>query len=73
VAVRGDGSVLRRIGRLPAGAGADGTLAGTEWRANCFKCADETSHPHWASWAPIGEALNFHQPQYFGVFHFAQP
>jgi len=46
-------------------------LGGRSWRANVFKCGDETSHPHWASWAPIGEALNFHQPQYFGTFCFA--
>ncbi len=45
-------------------------LGRTAWRGNCFKCGDETSHPHWASWAPIGEALNFHQPGYFGLFEF---
>ena len=38
---------------------------------NFFKCADDSSHPHWASWAPIGEALNFHQPQYFAPLRFA--
>lgn len=43
---------------------------GTEWRGNFFKCADETSHPHWASWAPIGEELNFHVPRYFGKLVF---
>ena len=41
-------------------------VGGQRWRANAFKCGDETSHPHWASWAPIGEALNFHQPRFFG-------
>ena len=40
------------------------------WRGNAFKCADETSHPHWASWAPIGEALNFHAPGWFGDLDF---
>ncbi len=40
------------------------------WRGNAFKCADETSHPHWASWAPIGEALNFHAPGWFGDLEF---
>ena len=35
------------------------------WRGNFHKCADESSHPHWASWSPIGEELNFHVPQYF--------
>lgn len=42
------------------------------WRANVNKCADGSSHPHWATWAPI-DALNFHQPHCFGLFHFAQP
>ncbi len=45
-------------------------VAGQQWRANAFKCADATSHPHWASWAPIGDALNFHQPRYFGCLTF---
>jgi Carbohydrate-binding family 9 len=44
--------------------------AGTRWRGNAFKCADETSHPHWASWAPIGDDLNFHQPRWFGSLQF---
>lgn len=47
-----------------------GALAGQEWRANLYKCADDSSHPHWASWSPIGEELNFHQPDRFGVLHF---
>jgi hypothetical protein len=50
--------------------GTAGPLAGRCWRANAFKCGDETSHPHWATWAPIGEVLNFHQPQYFGALEF---
>jgi hypothetical protein len=44
--------------------------AGERWRGNFYKCGDETSHPHWASWAPIGEELNFHCPEYFGVLQF---
>ena len=47
-----------------------GPVAGQRWRGNAFKCGDETSHPHWASWAPIGEALNFHQPRCFGALEF---
>jgi Carbohydrate-binding family 9 len=39
---------------------------GDRWRANFFKCAADSQHPHWASWTEIGEQLNFHQPQYFG-------
>lgn len=44
---------------------------GDMWRANLFKCADDSSHPHWASWAPIGERLDFHQPDRFGALVFA--
>ena len=50
--------------------GALGALSGQRWRGNAFKCGDETSHPHWATWAPIGEALNFHQPTYFDDLEF---
>lgn len=45
-------------------------VAGQRWRGNAFKCGDQTSHPHWASWSPIGAALNFHQPLYFGHLEF---
>jgi hypothetical protein len=41
------------------------------WRGNFYKCADGSSHPHWGSWAPIGEQLNFHQPERFGVIKLA--
>ena len=44
--------------------------SGTVWKGNFFKCADKSSHPHWASWSPIGEALNFHVPRYFGELRF---
>ena len=40
-------------------------------RGNFYKCADESSHPHWASWAPIGEKLDFHQPGCFAPLRFA--
>lgn len=40
---------------------------GTAWAGNFFKCADHSSHPHWGCWSAIGEALNFHQPKYFGT------
>ena len=42
---------------------------GEKWRANFYKCGDETSHPHWASWSPVDE-LNFHMPQCFGTIEF---
>jgi cellulose/xylan binding protein with CBM9 domain len=43
--------------------------AGKVWRGNFFKCAEQVSHPHWASWAPVDE-FNFHRPQCFGSLHF---
>jgi len=44
---------------------------GTTWRANLFKCADGTSHPHWLTWAPIDfPRPNFHVPEYFGRLQF---
>lgn len=49
-----------------------GPLAGQQWRANLYKCADESSHPHWASWAPLDE-LNFHLPRCFGTIRFEVP
>ncbi len=45
---------------------------GDQWRANFYKCADATSHPHWGSWAPVEtERPNFHQPTYFQPIAFA--
>lgn len=38
---------------------------GTRWRGNFFKCAEEVSHPHWASWSPVDQ-FNFHLPSCFG-------
>jgi hypothetical protein len=49
-----------------------GNLAGQEWRANFYKCGDATSHPHWASWAPLGDVLNFHLPRFFQPIRFAE-
>ncbi|OGY87072.1 MAG: hypothetical protein A2233_03925 [Candidatus Kerfeldbacteria bacterium RIFOXYA2_FULL_38_24] len=42
----------------------------TVWRGNFYKCADESSRPHWGSWSPIGKELNFHCPQFFGKLKF---
>jgi len=47
-----------------------GGLSGQIWRANLHKCAEDNSHPHWATWAPIGERLDFHQPDKFGTLRF---
>jgi len=45
---------------------------GTAWRANFFKCADRTSHPHWLTWAPVNRPRpDFHVPGDFGTLEFA--
>jgi hypothetical protein len=46
-----------------------GAPAQRRWRGNFYKCADDTSHPHWATWAPI-ERLDFHQPECFAPLTF---
>jgi hypothetical protein len=55
---------------LEAYSGPIGNISGQRWRGNLYKCADDSSHPHWASWSPIGEQLNFHQPDRFGEWQF---
>ena len=52
--------------------GTLGKISGQTWRANFFKCADESSHPHWASWAPLDPdfAGGFHRPDKFGELRF---
>lgn len=52
--------------------GERGTPAGQTWRANFYKCAENNSHPHWASWSPIQGELNFHKPEYFAPITFAE-
>jgi hypothetical protein len=44
-------------------------IQGSTWKANFYKCGDETSHPHWAAWSPVTE-LNFHLPACFGNITF---
>ena len=65
---------LQPLDASPPGRGRGGfsmkISAGTQWRGNFYKCGDHTSHPHWASWAPIGDDLNFHQPACFGILEF---
>ena len=44
---------------------------GVEWRANFFKCADQTSHPHWLTWSKVERPRpDFHVPEYFGTIVF---
>lgn len=47
-----------------------GPIDGQTWEANYYKCAENNSHPHWASWSPIFGKLDFHQPEYFGILKF---
>jgi hypothetical protein len=36
------------------------------WRANFYKCGDQTSHPHWLTWAEVDcPQPNFHLPRFF--------
>lgn len=46
------------------------TAPGTRWSGNFYKCADQCSHPHWASWSPVGDVCNFHQPEKFSELVF---
>jgi hypothetical protein len=50
--------------------GSLGDISGQTWRANFYKCGNETSHPHWGAWSPVNE-LNFHLPACFGSIQFA--
>lgn len=44
---------------------------GVSWRANFYKCADESSHPHWLTWSPVvWPAPAFHMPPQFGCLTF---
>lgn len=45
--------------------------SGTRWRANFYKCADQSSHPHWLTWATIDNPYpDFHRPEFFGTLLF---
>lgn len=46
---------------------------GYSMRANFYKCADCTSTPHWLMWNPVPPtpSCSFHQPDKFGILHFA--
>jgi hypothetical protein len=46
--------------------------SGVTWRANFYKCADATSHPHWLTWAHVDRPQpDFHVPECFGTIEFA--
>ena len=41
------------------------------WKANFYKCADATSHPHWLTWSFVDHPTpRFHMPKYFGILKF---
>ncbi len=45
--------------------------SGVTWRANFYKCGDDTSHPHWLTWAVVQNPQpNFHLPEYFATMRF---
>ncbi len=40
---------------------------GVQWRANFYKCADGSSHPHWLTWSAVqAPEPDFHRPEFFG-------
>ena len=44
---------------------------GSNWRANLYKCADASSHPHWLAWSPVDTpSPDFHRPEFFGKLIF---
>jgi hypothetical protein len=46
-------------------------ISGSKWFVNFYKCADETSNPHWITWTKVKNARpDFHLPQYFGELYF---
>ena len=49
----------------------DQPASGVKWRGNFYKCADESSHPHWITWSPIHkDEPSFHVPKDFGILLF---
>lgn len=60
------------FGILEKYSGKTSPAGGDTWRANFYKCGNDTSHPHWGSWAPLS-TLNFHLPDDFGEIQFAHP
>ena len=45
--------------------------SGVSWRANFYKCADKSSHPHWLTWAKVDYPKpKFHLPEFFGHLNF---
>jgi hypothetical protein len=46
---------------------------GVIWYANFYKCADESTHPHWLTWNRVNlPRPDFHQPEFFGRLVFCK-
>lgn len=44
---------------------------GVQWKANLYKCADSSSHPHWLTWSKVDAPKpDFHRPEFFGTLEF---
>ena len=44
---------------------------GVVWKGNFYKCADQTSKPHWLTWSYVGKPKpDFHRPDFFGTLVF---
>ena len=51
--------------------GIDGGSLPQGIRANFYKCADKTAHPHFLSWNPVEVPHpDFHRPEFFGKLEF---
>ena len=51
--------------------GATPPESGGSWKANLYKCADDTSHPHWLTWSYVDHPTpKFHVPEAFGTLRF---
>lgn len=49
--------------------GLDAKNLPAQLKGNIYKCGDETAHPHFLSWSPVGTPNpDFHRPEYFGNF-----
>ncbi len=49
----------------------DNPSSGVIWRANFYKCGDETSNIHYLTWNKVeNEIPDFHLPEYFGEIEF---
>lgn len=59
-------SLLAEIPKDVIGFDMETNLSGESIKANFYKCADESSEPHYISWSPIDTPKpDFHVPQFF--------